>query len=173
MVSTDSLSLRDAAAALGLSMATVRSYVKAGRLKATKERGKFGAEYRIRPAVLSAFAAEALGLEVDLDALRAPQGSPGQTTGSPAEASEDVVALYERLVTATEEAARFKAIAEISESTKREAEEAYQAMLAAVRAERDTAQAKADAAAQEAAEAAAELAKLRSRGWWSRLWSAG
>ena len=49
------------------------------------------------------------------------------------------------------------------ESTKAEAESTYKAMLAELRQERDTAQSKAE-------EAAAELAKLKSRGFWSRLY---
>ena len=84
MVSTESLSIRDAANATGLSMGTIRSHVKAGHLKATKTPGKYGDEYRIRPAVLAAFAAERLHMEIDVDALRASQGSADQTTPSPA-----------------------------------------------------------------------------------------
>ena len=74
--------------------------------------------------------------------------------------------LYERLLKATEEATRYKAIAESSESTKAAAEELLKARIAELAQERD-------AAAQEASEAAPELAKLRGRGFWARLFSAG
>jgi phage host-nuclease inhibitor protein Gam len=72
----------------------------------------------------------------------------------------------ERIGDLREELARFKTIAEQSESTKAAAERHYQAMLAEIAQERDT-------AAQEAAEAAAEVARLRGRGLWARLFSAG
>jgi hypothetical protein len=48
------------------------------------------------------------------------------------------------------------------ESTKAEAENTYKAMLAELRQERGAAQTKAE-------EAAAELARLKARGFWSRL----
>jgi molybdenum-dependent DNA-binding transcriptional regulator ModE len=162
MPSTDSLSLRDAANALGLSMGTVRGYVKRGALKATKQQGKFGEEFRIRPAVLGAFAAEHLHVEIDVDALRARQGSAQESTASPAEVSPDVIELYERLLKATEEATRYRAIAESSESSKVESQRAFDAMLAEARNDLDAAQTKAD-------QAAAELAKLKSRGFWGRV----
>ena len=162
MPSSESLSLRDAAAAVGLSMGTVRTHIKAGRLKASKEHGKFGEEFRIRPAVLAAFAAERLGMEVDVDALRARQGSAQESTASPAEVSPDVTDLYERLLKATEEATRYRTIAESSESSMVESQRAFDAMLAELRNERDTAQAKAD-------EAAAEVTRLKSRGFWGRV----
>ena len=158
------LTLREAAEALGLSMGTVRSYVKKDKLKASQRRGRFGDEYRIRPAVLSAFAAER-GLELDTEAL-------GQdTTATPVEPSGDMPAdvreLYERLLSATEEATRYKSLCEVSESTKAEADQEHQAAIAELRHERDDARAEAEYVAQ-------ELTKLKSRGFWGRLFgSAG
>jgi hypothetical protein len=70
--------------------------------------------------------------------------------------------LYERLLAATAEATRYRALAEYSESSKAEAERQYQAMLAALQHERDAAQAKAD-------ELASELARVKARGFWARL----
>jgi hypothetical protein len=70
--------------------------------------------------------------------------------------------LYERIGDLREELARFKTIAEQSESTKAEAERHYQALLAEIAQERDT-------AAQEATEAAAEVARLKARGFWGRV----
>jgi len=158
------LTLRDAAKALGLSMGTVRAYVKAGKLAATQAAGKWGPEYRLRPAVVAAYAAEHLGLELDAGALaRGAKGQAGEAL------AEDVRELYERLLVASGEATRYKALAEQTESTKAEAERQYQDMLAELRHERDAAQAEADAAQAKAEETAAALARLRSRGFWGRV----
>ena len=45
------LTLRETAAALGLSVGTVRAHIRAGRLHATQVVAKHGPEYRLRPAV--------------------------------------------------------------------------------------------------------------------------
>jgi excisionase family DNA binding protein len=42
------LSIREASEAVGRAPATIRRYIKSGRLRALKEQGKFGEEYRIR-----------------------------------------------------------------------------------------------------------------------------
>lgn len=145
------MTLREAAAALGLSVGTVRAHVKAGRLVASQSVGRYGPEFRLRPAVVAAFAAERYGLELDADALSKPA-----ETGAPT--SEDVRELYERLLAATEEATRYKALTAANEAH-------YSEEVARLHAERDAAQAKAD-------EAAAELARLKSRGFWARLFGA-
>jgi|SRR5665647_2724272 len=144
------LTLRETAAALGLSVGTIRAHVKAGRLAASTVTGKYGPEYRLRPAVVAAYAAEHLGLELDADALgKGSQGSAG------APMAEDVRELYERLLTATEEATRYRALNAAGA-------EHYGAELARLQAERDAAQAQAE-------ETAAELARLQGRGFWGRL----
>lgn len=141
----DDLTLREAAAALGLSVGTVRQHVKAGHLMATKRAGKYGDEFRLRPAVVVAYAAEHLGLELDADALGKPaQGPAGGPLG------EDMRALYERLLQATEEATRYKALNAADA-------EHYGAELARERA-------RADAAEEKAAALAARLAAP----WWRR-----
>lgn len=168
---SEGLTLREAAAALGLSVGTVRGHIRAGRLKAGREVGKYGPEYRIRPAVLTAFAAERLGLALDPAALRhGQQGSPRVAL------SDESRELYERLLAATEEATRYKALAQVSESTREASEREYQAQLAELRQECTlsadralAAEAEAEAAQAQAAEAAAELERLRSRGFFARL----
>ena len=65
------LTLRETAAALGLSVGTVRAHVKAGRLAASQAVGKYGPEYRLCPAVVAAFAADRYGLELDAADLEA------------------------------------------------------------------------------------------------------
>lgn len=133
---TADLTLREAAAALGLSVGTVRQHVKAGRLMSSQSVGKYGPEYRIRPAVLAAFAAEHYGREVDAEAL-----------GKPAGMAEDLRELYERLLAATEEATRFKALNAAND-------EHYREEVARLQAERD--------------EARAERDEERARPWWRR-----
>jgi hypothetical protein len=133
------LTLREAAAALGLSVGTVRAHVKGGRLVATQAVGKYGAEYRLRPAVVIAFAAERYGREVDADAL-----------GKPAGMDADMRELYERLLAASEEATRYKALNAADA-------EHYGAELARVQAERDAEKARAD-----------DLAERLARPWYRR-----
>jgi len=137
---TADLTLRETAAALGLSVGTVRAHVKAGRLAASQAVGRFGPEYRIRPAVVAAFAAERYGLELDVADLSKGPAGVGM--------DDDTRALYERLLVATEENARYKAL-------NAAADEHYRDELARLQAERD--------------ELAAELARLRGRGFFARL----
>jgi len=138
----DDLTLREAAAALGLSVGTVRQHVKAGHLMATKRAGKYGDEFRLRPAVVVAYAAEHLGLELDAAAL----GKPSAGVGMDADTRE----LYERLLQATEEATRYKAL-NAAEG------EHYRDELARERARADAAEAK-----------AADLAARLAAPWWRR-----
>lgn len=167
----DDLTLREAAAAVGLSVGTIRAHIRAGRLTPPQVTGKYGPEYRIPPAMLADFAHTRLGLELEPATLRrARQGIGAQPMAA------DARELYERLLTATEEATRYKALAEVSESAREAAERDYQAMLAELRYERDAereraaaAQAAAEAEQAKAAEAAAELERLRARGFWARV----
>lgn len=53
------LRLPEAAAAVGLSVSTLRRHIRSGRLRAERVRGKYGPEYRITYAALAA-----LGLPV-------------------------------------------------------------------------------------------------------------
>lgn len=158
------LTLREAAKVLGLSMSTVRAYVKSGKLQAATVAGKWGPEYRLRPTVVAAYGAEHLGLELDADALtRAAKGQAGEAL------AEDVRELYERLLTVTADATRYKVLAEQTESTKAEAERQYQAMIAELQHERDAAREEAETAQAKAEAAEAELVRLKSRGFWARL----
>ncbi len=47
------LTLREAAAAVGLSVGTIRAHIRAGRLTPPQVTGKWGPEYRIPPAMLA------------------------------------------------------------------------------------------------------------------------
>ncbi len=144
------LTLREAAAALGLSVGTVRQHVKAGRLVASQSVGKYGSEYRLKSSVVAAFAAERYGLELDAAALgKGAQGPAGEPMAA------DMRELYERLLQANEEATRYKALSAA-------ADDHYRDEVARLQTERDAAQTKAE-------EIAAELARLQARGFWARL----
>ena len=122
------LLLSEAAALIGVSPTTLRRYVKGGRLKASQVAGKYGAEYRIHPAVLRAFALEALGIVLtEEDVAGVKVNTHSQDSPPP---SADLVELYERLLALTEEATRYKALTEVSENTRRESEAHYQAQIA-------------------------------------------
>lgn len=118
--------------------------------------------------MLAAFAAERLGRELDVKTLRRPRQGPGGQA-----LSDDARELYERLLTVTEEATRYKALAAASEEARAAAEREHAATVAELRQERDAAQEKAEAARAEAAAKAAELERLRSRGFWARLFGEG
>jgi hypothetical protein len=48
------LTIREASEAIGRAPATIRRYIKSGRLPAEKEQGKFGEEFKIQPEALQA-----------------------------------------------------------------------------------------------------------------------
>jgi hypothetical protein len=80
----DLLTLHDAAAAIGLSVATLRRHIRSGRLRAERIRGKYGPEYRIAPRALTA-----LGLPLQLPLPR-PRAETSRRP--PARVDHDVVA---------------------------------------------------------------------------------
>lgn len=133
---TVGLRLSEAAELLEVSPSTLRRYVKAGKLKATQTKGKYGAEYRIHPAVLRVWALDTLGLEVSeeelegVEALHHTQASPPPSLG--------YTELYERLLELTEQATRYKTLSELSESTLRAQEEDYKRQIAELSQEKKT-----------------------------------
>ncbi|HEX7126912.1 MAG TPA: hypothetical protein VF406_14230 [Thermodesulfobacteriota bacterium] len=65
------LTLHDAAAAVGLSVPTLRRHIRSGRLRAERIRGKYGPEYRVDARALAV-----LGLPVTLPPRRSPAIAP-------------------------------------------------------------------------------------------------
>jgi hypothetical protein len=121
------LRLSEAATLLELSPSTLRRYVKSGKLKASQAHGKYGAEYRIRPAVLKAFALETLHLDLRDEELEGVEAlSHSRATPPPLAGYTE---LYERLIELTAEASRLKALSEVSESTLRAQEEDYKKQI--------------------------------------------
>lgn len=156
-----------AARLLGVSPQAVRGHLRSGALKASKRRGTFGETWYFRPAVLAAFAAEHYGRTIDEEALdRATASKPQQPTEPASEALLDV---YERLIVACEEAARYRALCEVAESTKAEAQAAFAADVARLTQERDAALAE----LERLRELEAERERARARGFWRRHFTKG
>lgn len=151
----EGLRLTEAAALLDVSASTLRRYVKDGRLKASLVKSKYGTEYRILPAVLKVFAHDLFSInlsEGDLEGVKASKAPPEASSVD----SPDVgtVALFERLLVLKDEAAdyraqaeRYRALSEVSDSTRHESEVHYKAQIA---------------------ELQSEIAELRSRRWFRR-----
>lgn len=147
----EGLSLSEAAGLLDVSQSTLRRYVKTGELKASQVPGKFGTEYRILPTVLKVFALSRFSIELtdeELEEVKSP-GGPSNPVGLNTPEPTDTVALYERLLILKDEAAeyraqaeRFRALSEVSDSTRRESEAHYQAQIAELQAEKTTLEAR-------------------------------
>jgi hypothetical protein len=98
------LTIRQASEAIGRAPATIRRYIKSGRLQAEKEQGKFGAEFRIRLENL-----EALGLVTGEAMAERPATQPSELPvrwtpdplperGVPRDLYQELVMKHERLL---------------------------------------------------------------------------
>lgn|GEM_PF-2495359 len=154
------LSLAAASAACGISQVTLRKHLAAGRLAGVKvDGGPHGATWQIEPADLAAFVGARYGRPIDLSGLpRTDTESAPRKQADP----ESMADLRRRLEDTLLELGRYKALTEASEAADTRVESILTARIAELQHERDTAQAKADAAA-------AELERLRSRGFFARL----
>ena len=71
------LTIREASHLIGRTSATIRRYIRSGRLKAEKEAGKFGEEYKIRREDLLALGLAPAGTDLPVPAERPlPQRAP-------------------------------------------------------------------------------------------------
>jgi predicted transcriptional regulator len=136
------LTIREASLLIGRTPATVRRYIRSGRLKAGKEVGKFGEEYKIRREDLLA-----LGVAVpstDLPALR-DQAPPPATFAEvqPAEGTvpvslfnellmkhEQLLVQYGMIRAGGQKLLEFKADAEAKEQELGRARDRYEALRA-------------------------------------------
>ena len=86
------LSIRQASESLGRAPATIRRYIKSGRLPAEKEPGKFGEEFRIKTEDL-----QALGLvrEDDPQPRPSPESAALPVRWAPSEGGERLAARRE------------------------------------------------------------------------------
>lgn len=159
-ISPAPLSLAAASAACGVSQVTLRKHLAAGRVPGVKvDGGRHGATWQIDPADLAAFVGSRYGRPIDLAGLpaAAPQSSPRKQADT-----ESMAELRGRLEATLIELGKYKALTEASEAADTRVESILTARIAELQRERDTAK-------REAEEAAAEFERLRSRGFWGRL----
>jgi len=157
---TVTINLADAAKLLRVNRQTVRNLLHAGQIKGVKTDGKFGPQWMFDLNEIKRIARQRYKRTITPEEITAVLEPPEPEPT--AEIPDSVRQLYERLLTLTEETTRYKALAEISESTRAEQEKHYQDELARLRYE-------AQAAQEKAAELAAEVERLKSRGFWARL----
>jgi excisionase family DNA binding protein len=131
------LTIREASRLIGRTSATVRRYIRSGRLKADKEIGKFGEEYKIRREDLLA-----LGFSADQE-LPVPvtAAAPAVRETAPKEVMvpsslynelflkhEQLLVQYGMIRAGGQKLFEYKAIAETREDDLRKAEDRYQAL---------------------------------------------
>jgi len=131
------LTIREASQLIGRTPATIRRYIRSGRLKADKEIGKFGEEYKIRREDLLALGFSA---QPDLPARLEPS-APAAGEAAPREAQvpaslfndllmkhEQILVQYGMIRAGGQKLLEYKAAAETREEDLRQAEDRYQAL---------------------------------------------
>src|SRR5213594_1599936 len=133
------LTIREASRLIGRTPATVRRYIRSGRLKADKEIGKFGEEYKIRREDLLALgfpAPSELPARVEPSVPSARESGPRDMM-VPAALFNDLLMKHEQLLVqygmiraGGQKLLEFKAAAETGEEELQKAEERYQTLRA-------------------------------------------
>ncbi len=131
------LTIREASHLIGRTPATIRRYIRSGRLKAGKEIGKFGEEYKIRREDLLALGFSA---QSDLPARTEPavpavrEAEPRETL-VPASLFNDLLMKHEQILVqygmiraGGQKLFEYKAAAEARDEDLRQAEDRYQAL---------------------------------------------
>ena len=131
------LTICEASQLVGRTPATIRRYIRSGRLRADKELGKFGEEYKIRREDLLALG---LAAQSDLPARTAPS-VPAALEQEPREAMvpvslfndllmkhEQILVQYGMIRAGGQKLLEYKAAAESREDDLRRAEDRYQAL---------------------------------------------
>jgi len=152
------LNLRQAAKLAKVSEVTLRKHLQNGAIQAAREQGKYGPTWVIEYDALAEFVKAHYGRRLS---LRDVSGETAQAQGT-----DTVRALREQLDATLVDLGRYRQLAESTESTAAEVERILKERIAELQQERDAAREKAE-------EAAAERARLKSRGFWSRLFGAG
>src|SRR6267378_8698224 len=133
------LTIREASRLIGRTPATVRRYIRSGRLKAEKEIGKFGEEYKIRREDL-----QALGFSTDGELpARIPHPVPALRDTAPQEVMvpvslynelllkhEQILVQYGMIRAGGQKLFEYKAVAEARDDELKKAEDRYQALRA-------------------------------------------
>src|SRR6267378_1526094 len=133
------LTIREASRLIGRTPATVRRYIRSGRLKAEKEIGKFGEEYKIRREDLLA-----LGFSTDGELpVRLPHAVPATRDAVPREVMvpasiynelllkhEQILVQYGMIRAGGQKLFEYKAVAEARDDEVKKAEDRYQSLRA-------------------------------------------
>src|SRR5881409_121764 len=133
------LTIREASRLIGRTPATVRRYIRSGRLRAEKEIGKFGEEYKIRREDLLA-----LGFSADGELpVRIVQELPEAREQAPREVMvpcslyndlllkhEQLMVQYGMIRAGGQKLFEYKAVAETKDEELRRAEDRYQTLRA-------------------------------------------
>src|SRR5881397_4073518 len=131
------LTIREASRLISRTPATVRRYIRSGRLKAEKEIGKFGEEYKIRREDLQALGFSA---DADLPALAAQTVPAVRETASkevmvPVSVFNELLLKHEQLLVqygmiraGGQKLFEYKAVAETKDEELGKAEERYQTL---------------------------------------------
>jgi len=132
------LTIREASRLIGRTPATVRRYIRSGRLKAEKEIGKFGEEYKIRREDLQAlgFSTDGGDLPVRVQpAVPAPREATPQELMVPASLYNELLAKHEQILVqygmiraGGQKLFEYKAVAEARDDELKKAEERYQTL---------------------------------------------
>jgi len=131
------LTIREASRLISRTPATVRRYIRSGRLKAEKEIGKFGEEYKIRREDLLA-----LGFSTDETLpARVPHPLPASRETAPQEIMvpaslyndlllkhEQILVQYGMIRAGGQKLFEYKAVAEAKDDELKQAEDRYQAL---------------------------------------------
>src|SRR6266571_6505854 len=131
------LTIREASHLIGRTPATVRRYIRSGRLKAEKEIGKFGEEYKIRREDL-----QALGFSTDGELpARIPHPVPAMRDTAPQEVMvpaslyndlllkhEQLLVQYGMIRAGGQKLFEYKAVAETKDEELKKAEDRYQTL---------------------------------------------
>jgi hypothetical protein len=133
------LTIREASRLISRTPATVRRYIRSGRLKADKEIGKFGEEYKIRREDLLALGFSA---ESELPALVSPadpvpRESPSREVMVPVSLYNELLLKHEQLLVqygmiraGGQKLFEYKAVAETKDEELKQAEDRYQTLRA-------------------------------------------
>src|SRR6266581_6669823 len=133
------LTIREASHLIGRTPATVRRYIRSGRLKADKEIGKFGEEYKIRREDLLALGFPALSelparVELSVPSARETEQRemmvPAALFNDLLMKHEQILVQYGMIRAGGQKLLEFKAAAESGEEELQKAEERYQTLRA-------------------------------------------
>jgi excisionase family DNA binding protein len=131
------LTIREASRLIGRTPATVRRYIRSGRLRAEKETGKFGEEYKIRREDLLALGFTADG-ELPVHVVQELPAVRGQSSGEvmvPCSLYNELLLKHEQLLVqygmiraGGQKLLEYKAVAETRDDELKKAEDRYQTL---------------------------------------------